>query len=151
MLHRQNYQLKMLAIINLKDFKVRKLYVIIVCQININSLRKKIRYAVAIFSKSNWMLIENYLSILGKSMDSVLSHYNHLISIDNINSEPDEIGFNFVGITEFKTLIKLSTCLKNFKNFFITERASYFWDNCLCETGEYNFHRVAVAVLRVHY
>ena len=55
-------------------------------------MRKKNRCALSIFTKRNsqkavGMLIENYLSIFGKSMDSFLSHHDHLISIDNFNSD----------------------------------------------------------------
>ena len=56
---------------------------------------KQIGYALAI-------------SILVKSMDSFLSHYNHLVSIVNFNSESDKtLMSNFVEIMQFKMLIKL--------------------------------------------
>ena len=56
---------------------------------------KQIEYALAI-------------SILVKSMDSFLSHYNHLVSIGNFNSESDKtLMSNFVEIMQFKMLIKL--------------------------------------------
>ena len=56
---------------------------------------KQIGYALAI-------------SILVKSMDSFLYHYNHLISIGNFNSESDKtLMRNFFEIMQFKILIKL--------------------------------------------
>ena len=60
------------------------------------------------------------------------SHYDHLISIGNFNWEPDKTFISdFVGITQFKILIKSPICLKNFKNpscrdFFFTKRLNYF-------------------------
>ena len=68
-------------------------------------MRKKNRYALSIFTKRNsqkavGMLIENYLSIFGKSMDSFLSHHDHLISIDNFNSDETFRSDSF-GITQF--------------------------------------------------
>ena len=65
-------------------------------------MRKKIDMFWQYSQKAIGMLIENYLSIFGKSMDSFLSHYDHLISIDNFNSEPDEtFGSDSFGITQF--------------------------------------------------
>ena len=68
-------------------------------------MRKKNRYALSIFTKRNsqkavGMLIENYLSIFGKSMDSFLSHHDYLISIDNFNSDETFRSDSF-GITQF--------------------------------------------------
>ena len=56
---------------------------------------RQIRYAMVI-------------SILGKSMDWFLSHYDYLISIGNFNSESDKtLISNFFEIMQFKILIKL--------------------------------------------
>ena len=58
------------------------------------------------YEKQIWYALA--ISIFGKSIDSFLSHYDHLISIGNFNSESDKtLMSNFVEIMQFKILIKL--------------------------------------------
>ena len=65
-------------------------------------MRKKIDMLWQYSQKAIGMLIENYLSIFGKSMDSFLSHYDHLISIQSQMKLSEAI---FLELHSFKSLL----------------------------------------------
>ena len=67
-------------------------------------------------------LIENYVNELGKAFDIYLHKYDHIILIDDLNSEISERSSNdFCNVYNLESLSNIPTCFKIAENLFYVD------------------------------
>ena len=100
-------------------------------------------------------LIENHLSILGRSMSSLLFQCDQFVLMSDFNAQPDETSMsNFMESYNFENVTKLVACFKNHGNsfcrdLFLTNRSGCFEDNCIFKAGVSGFQKLAITILRI--
>ena len=92
--------------------------------------------------------IESHLNCLSRSIDSLLSKYKNLILRGDFNSCMDETY-------KLRNLVKNPTYFKNLENpscidLLLTSKALSFQTTTLIETGRSDFHKMIVAVMKMH-
>ena len=101
--------------------------------------------------------ISNHISHLSKSLDSCISHYDHILFLGDFNSQPSENCVNdFCNVYNLSNLVKEPTCFKNPENpsyidLFLTNRPKRFQSAMKMETGISDFHIIAITVLITFY
>ena len=93
---------------------------------------------------------------MGKALDNYIGNYNILL-LEDFDSEFSEPCLNdFCDIYNLKNLVKEPTCYKNPDNpscidLFLTNRPRTFQCTTKIETGNSNFHKLVVTVLKTFY
>ena len=98
--------------------------------------------------------ITNYLSKLGRNLDTHLSKYENILLVGDFNSETKETSMNeFLDVYNLKNLIKDSTCFKNplspsCIDLMLTNRIRSFQNSQTIETGLSDHHKMTITVLK---
>ena len=120
--------------------------------IELNSRKKK--WLVNCPYNANNSNICDYLRSLGKSLDTLLTHYDKLFLMRNFNAGEANIHIkDFCNLYKLKNLIKVPTSFKNPDNpktidLMLTKSVRSFQNSCALETGLSEFHKMAVTVLK---
>ena len=119
------------------------------------------------FRKKKWLLncsynpnnnhIESRLNCLSRSIDSLSSKYENLILLDDFNSYMDDSPMiGFCETYNLRNLVKHPTCFKNPENpscidLLLTNKPLSFQTTTVIETGLSDFHKMIVAVMKMHF
>ena len=119
------------------------------------------------FRNKKWLLncsynpkhtsVESGLDSLSKSIDSLSSEYDNLILLGDFNSCMEDSPMKTFGeIYKLRNLIKEPTCFKNPENptyidLILTNKQLSFKDTYVIETGLSEFHKMVVAVMKMHF
>ena len=119
------------------------------------------------FRKKKWLLncsynpkhgsIESHLDSLSKNMDSLLSKYNNFILLGDFNSCMEDSPMKtFRENYKLRNRIKEPSCFKNPENptcidLILTNKLLSFKNTYVIETGLPDFHKVIVAVMKMHF
>ena len=101
--------------------------------------------------------VESGLDSLSKSIDSLSSEYDNLILLGDFNSCMEDSPMKTFGeIYKLRNLIKEPTCFKNPENptyidLILTNKQLSFKDTYVIETGLSEFHKMVVAVMKMHF
>ena len=96
-------------------------------------------------------MIEEHLKSIGNAL------YENFIFIGDFNSEiTEEPMKSFCNTYNFKCLVKEPPCFKNIDNpscidLILTNKPSYFQNNCVIETGLSDFHKLTITTLKSYY
>ena len=95
--------------------------------------------------------IESHLDSLSKSIDSLSSKYDNFILLGDFNSMK-----TFGKIYKLRNLTKEPTCFKNPENpkcidLILTSKPLSFKNTYTIETGLSEFHKMGVAVMKMHF
>ena len=102
-------------------------------------------------------LISKHLNEIGKNLDLLLSKYDNIMLIGDLNAEPTEATVSdFCEIYNLKHLIKDKTCFKNpikptCIDLIITNRPKCFQDSVVIETGLSDFHKMSATFMQMYY
>ena len=119
------------------------------------------------FRKKKWLLncaynrsnnnIESHLNCLSKSIYSLLWKYENIFLLGDFSSCMDDspmIGFcdNY----KLRDLVKHTNCFKNPENpscidLLLTNKTVSFQTTTVIETGLSDFHKIIVAVMKMHF
>ena len=119
------------------------------------------------FRNKKWLLncsynpkhssIESHLDSLSKSIDSLSSKYDNFILLGDFNSCIEDSPMKtFAEIYKLRNLIKEPTCFKNPENpacidSILTNKSLSFKNTYVIETGLSDFHKMVVAVMKMHF
>ena len=98
-----------------------------------------------------------FLSHVGKALDKLLSDYDNIIVIGDLNSSKDEPCMkDFCDTYNLENLIKEATCYKNAENpssidVILTNRKNSFQNSKALETGLSDHHKMVVSVLKTYF
>ena len=98
--------------------------------------------------------IMDYLSKLGRNLDTHLGKYENILLVGDFNSEINETSMNeFLDVYNLKNLIKDSTCFKNplrpsCIDLMLTNRIRSFQNSQTIETGISDHHKMTITVLK---
>ena len=124
-------------------------------------------YADIILHKKRWLIncsynshknnISRHLEVVSKTLDSYYSKYENVIFLGDFNAGVLETPMtSFCESYNLKSIIKQPTCFKNPEkpsciDLILTNRPESFQSTCVIETRLYDFHRMTVSVLRMHF
>ena len=95
-------------------------------------------------------MIEEHLKSIGNALYELCLRYENFILIGDFNSEITEGPMkSFCNTYNLKCLVKEPTCFKNIDNpscidLILTNKPSYFQNNCVIETGLSDFHKLTM-------
>ena len=114
--------------------------------------------------RSNWLIFYNYnhyktlvrdcSECISKEIDSLSIKYDNILLLRNFNSEPTkEAMAMFCQMHNLKSLIIEFTCYKNTNktsciDLIMTNRLKNFENSCTFETGQSDFHKMTLNVLK---
>ena len=97
----------------------------------------------------------NHISHLSKGLDNYISHYDNILFLGDLSSQPSENCVNdFCNVFNLSNLVKEPTCYKNPDNpscidLFLTNRPKCFQSTMTMKTGISDFHKMVMTVLKV--
>ena len=100
---------------------------------------------------------ESHLDSLSKSIDSLSSKYDKFILLGDFNSSmEDSPTKTFVEIYKLRNLVEQPTCFKSPENpecidLMLTNKPLGFKNTYVIETGLSDFHKMIVAVMKMHF
>ena len=119
------------------------------------------------FRKKKWLLncsykpkhssIESHLDSVSKSIDSLSSKYDNFIFLGDFNSYMEDSPMKtFAETHKLRNLMKEPTCFKNPENptcidLILTNKRLSFKNTYVIETGLFDFHKMIVAVMKMHF
>ena len=119
------------------------------------------------FRNKKWLLncsynpkhtsVESHLDSLSKSIDSLSSKYDNFILLGDFNSCMEDSPMKTCGkVYKLQNLIKESTCFKNPENptcidLILTNMPLSFKNTYVIETELSDFHKMVLAVLKMHF
>ena len=117
------------------------------------------------FRKKKWLCsynpkhsnIESHLNSFSKSIDSLSSKYDNFVLLDDFNSCMEDFPVKTFGENyKLRNLIKEPSCLKNPDSstcidLILTNKPLSFKNTYVIETGLSEFHRMIVAVMKMHF
>ena len=120
-----------------------------------------------ILHKKKWLIncsynphknsIKNHFEIISRTLDTFTTKYENIFLLGDFNACADnESVKNFCRSYDLHSLVKQSTCYKNPENpscidLILTNKAKSFQRTCVIETRLYNFHRMTIYVLKMHF
>ena len=113
--------------------------------------------SIELFLQSNNNNIESHLLCLSRSIDSLSSKYENIILLGDFNSCMDDSPMiGFCETYKLRNLVKHPTCLKNpenpsCKDLLLTNNPLSFQTTTVTETGLFDFHKMMVAVMKMHF
>ena len=94
--------------------------------------------------------IESHLDSLSKSIDSLSSKYDNFILLGDFNSCMEDSPMKTFGeIYKLRNLIKEPTSTRI--NLTLTNKPRSFKNTYMIETGLSDFHKMIVAVMKMHF
>ena len=118
---------------------------------------RKIKWLSIFFHNLNPSSIESHLGSLSESIDSLSSKYDSFIlQVDFISCMEDSLLKKFAEIYKLRNLIKEPTCFKNPENhagtdLILTNKPRSLKNTYVIETGQSDFHKMIVAVMKMHF
>ena len=125
------------------------------CSVEIN-LRKK-RWLLCCSYTPKKLLISEHLNESDKKLDLLLSKFDNIMLIGDLNVEPTKAAVSdFCKIYNLKHLIKDKTCFKNPTkptciDFIVTNRSTCFQETVVFKIGLSDFHKMSVTVIKMYY
>ena len=101
--------------------------------------------------------IESHLNCLSKSVDSLLWKYENIFLLGDFNSCMDDSPMiGFCETYKLRNLVKHTNCFENLENpscidFLLTSKPLSFQTTTAIETGLSDFHKIIVAVMKMHF
>ena len=144
---REDIPTKVISITPLKDFEG--------IFVELNFRKKKVLLCCSYNPHKN--LISNHLNILRKILDTQMKIYDNFLIVGDFNSEMTESAMeNFCGTYHLHNLIKDPTYFKNPDkpsciDLLLTNFPKSFLKSQTLETGLLDFHKLTLAVLKIHY
>ena len=102
-------------------------------------------------------LISHHLSVISKSLDTLLTKYDNAFLMGNFNADKNNTSLkDFCQLYNLKHLIKVPTCYKNPENpsiidLMLTNSPDSYQNSCAIETGLSDFHKMTVTVLKTFF
>ena len=99
--------------------------------------------------------ILNHISHLRKGPDNYVSHYDNILLLGDLNSQPLENCVNdFCNACNLSNFVKKPTCYKNSDNpscvdLFLTNRPKCFQSTMTMEIGIPDFRKMVITVLKI--
>ena len=137
---REDIPTKIISITPLKDFEG--------IFVELNFRKKKILLCYS---------YNHHLNILGKILDTQMKIYGNFLIVRDFNFEMTEsVMENFCGTYHLHNVIKDPTCFKNpdkssYIDLLLTNFPKSFLKLQTLETGLSDFHKLTLAVLKIHY
>ena len=101
--------------------------------------------------------LRKHLDTISKSLDTYSTKYENILILGDFNAcVGDEPLDTFCKSYCFTSLIKQPTCFKNPENpscidLILTNKPRSFQPKCFIETGLFDFHRMTLSVLKMHF